>query len=79
MWTGNSVTSVRNSVTSVRNRVTSARNIIPFQAMLVFCSRIKGMLRSKVTDDGYICGPLSEHLQLNPYKFLRIIRTCADF
>ncbi len=47
---------------SVRKNVTSARTIILFQAVLVFCRRIKGMLRSKVTDDSYICGLPSEHL-----------------
>ncbi len=38
------------------NSVTLACNIIPFQAMSVFCRCIKGMLRSKFTDDGYIYG-----------------------
>ncbi len=64
---------------SVCNSVTSACNIIQFQTVSVFCHRIKGMLRSKVTDDSYICGPLSEHLQINQYRFLRIIRMCTDF
>ncbi len=67
VWTGNSVMSVRNSIT--------ARNIILFQAMSVFCRRIKGMLHSKVTDNGYICGLPSEHLQINLYGFLRKIPT----
>ncbi len=41
--------------------------------MSVFCCRIKGMLHSKVTDDGYICGPSSEHLQINPYLLAYIL------
>ncbi len=60
VWMGNSVTSVHNSVTSTRN-------IIPFQTLLVFYHCIKGMLHSKVMDDGYICRPLRKHLQINLY------------
>ncbi len=59
--------------------MTSVGNIIPFESMSVFCCCIKGMLRSKVTDDSYICGLPSEHLQINLYEFLRIICTCIDF
>ncbi len=66
------------SITSVHNSITSACNIILFQAMSVFCRRIKGMLRFKVTDDGYLCRPTGEHLQINPYRFLRIICTYTD-
>ncbi len=45
-----SCTSVNgNSVTSVHNSVTSAYNIILFQAMSVFCHRIKGMFGMTVT------------------------------
>ncbi len=68
-----------NGVMSGRKSVTSVRNIILFQAMSVFCHRIKGMLCSKVTDDGYICGLPSEHLQINPYGFLRRIRISEKF
>ncbi len=35
--------------------------------MSVLCHRIKGMLRSKATDDGYMCGQTSEHQQVLPY------------
>ncbi len=70
MWTGNRVTSVCNS------------NINPFQSMSVFYRCIKGMLHSKVADDGDMCGQTSEHPQIFPYVcnpymlygFLRKIR-----
>ncbi len=71
--------SVHNSVTWVCNSVTSSRNIIQFQAMSLFCYHIKGMFRSKVTDNSYIiCRPSSEHLQINPCGFLRITRLCTN-
>ncbi len=57
----NSVTSVYNSVTSVCNSVTSVYkcNISPFQPVLVFFHHIEEMLRTKVMDDGYMCGQTS--------------------
>ncbi len=47
--------------------------------MSVFCRSIRGMLRSKVMDDDYICGLPSKHLPIIPYGFLRVICTSTDF
>ncbi len=44
------------------NSSKTSDNIILFQVMSVFCHPMKGMFCSKVTDDGYICGPPREHV-----------------
>ncbi len=55
--------------------------------MSIFYRRIKGMLRSKVTEDGYMRGQTSEQPQVflyicNPYMFrfgIKSVGTCTSF